>query len=213
MGASDDDQVVTKGEFARLCNVSPGRVSQWIDQAKIGPEALVGQGRSAKIRVGVAQAQLKRHLDPNQMTANGSKTQVNASSIAVETAAPAAASALVEPPPKPRRAQPPPSDEGDPEPPGYTGTLNLTDERARLAKEQADHAALKNAALRKELIEATLAERRWAEEMALLRARMLATITDIAQALPQLTKHDIGIVDRVIRDAMTEASGVRHDGS
>ena len=87
-----------------------------------------------------------------------------------------------------------------------TGGQELVRERALLAKEQREAQALKNAALRGELIDAMAAERRWADEMVRLRSRMLAVPTDLAQVLPHLSKHDVAMVDRTLRDAMDEAS-------
>ncbi len=73
------DQIVSKAEFARLRNVSRGRVSQWIGEEKISGEALVGKGRDAKIRVAVAVAQLRRRLDVSQSTGlNGLDTDLSA---------------------------------------------------------------------------------------------------------------------------------------
>jgi terminase small subunit / prophage DNA-packing protein len=83
---------------------------------------------------------------------------------------------------------------------------NLAAERARGAKERADHLALKNAQLRGELIEADEAEKRWAGEMASARSRLLAVPNDVAAALPHLTKHDLGVIDRLQREALAEAS-------
>jgi len=71
-----DPDVISKGEFARRRGVSPGRVSQWISAGKIHGDALVGQGRSAQIRESVAVEQLRRSLDPMQMTGNGLSTQL-----------------------------------------------------------------------------------------------------------------------------------------
>ena len=197
------DDVVAKGEFARLCNVVPGRVTQWITAGKISGEALVGVGRSARIRVAVAQAQLKRHLDPNQMTANGVRTRLPTGPL-IEKSAPIKAEPVEKPEP----------DYG----PDFASTLkktasalDLTEERARLAKEQADHAALKNAALRGEMILADQAERRWADEMVAMKARMLAVSGDLPSALPHLTAYDVATIDRAIRDAMAEAADVRPD--
>ncbi len=59
-------QVVSKSQFAALRNVSPGRVTQWITAGLIGPEALIGEGRTARINVDVAVAHLAERLDPNQ---------------------------------------------------------------------------------------------------------------------------------------------------
>lgn len=60
------DEIVSKGRFAQIIGVSPGRVSQYIAEKKIGPEALDGQGRSAKIRLQTAQRHLRERLDVNQ---------------------------------------------------------------------------------------------------------------------------------------------------
>lgn len=67
---------VTKGEFARLANVTPGRVSQWLSAQQIYGEAIDGEGRDAKIRPNIALAQLKRTLDLGQRVANGLGTHL-----------------------------------------------------------------------------------------------------------------------------------------
>jgi len=69
-------EVVSKGDFARLAGVSPGRVSQYISSGQIGREALVGEGRSARIRVAVAMRQLGDRLDVTQRLANGLGTRI-----------------------------------------------------------------------------------------------------------------------------------------
>lgn len=77
MTASAGEQaVVSKGGFAKIINVSPGRVSQYIAEGKIYGDALVGVGRAAKINVPVAREQLRRHLDIGQMLGNGMETQL-----------------------------------------------------------------------------------------------------------------------------------------
>lgn len=64
--------VMTKGDFAALIGVSPGRVSQYISDGKIHGPALAGEGRSARVVVSVAQQQLQRTLEPSQrFGANG----------------------------------------------------------------------------------------------------------------------------------------------
>jgi hypothetical protein len=63
---ADAAKIVRKSEFATLRNVSAGRVTQWITAGHIGPDALVGQGRDARINVAVANAQLRERLDPSQ---------------------------------------------------------------------------------------------------------------------------------------------------
>jgi hypothetical protein len=42
-----------------MCNVSQGRVSQWLTEGKIDGAAIVGTGRSAMIDVDLAMAQVK----------------------------------------------------------------------------------------------------------------------------------------------------------
>jgi len=75
-------EVVSKGEFARLCKVTPGRVSQWLAEGKIGADALDGEGRTAKVKVAVAMAQLRRTLDIGQRFGNGLATQLEFSESA-----------------------------------------------------------------------------------------------------------------------------------
>lgn len=72
--------IVSKGEFARRRNVSPGRVSQWISERKIFGEALVGEGREARIRESVAISQLRLKLDIGQRLGNGLSTRLDAPS-------------------------------------------------------------------------------------------------------------------------------------
>lgn len=57
------------------------------------------------------------------------------------------------------------------------------------------------------LINADEAGRRWADEVVKLRARLLAIPGDVALELNHLSKHEIAVIDRVVRDAMAEASG------
>ena len=44
-------EVVSKTEFARLAGVSAARVSQYLRDGVIGPEALLGKGRHARVRI------------------------------------------------------------------------------------------------------------------------------------------------------------------
>lgn len=69
-------QVLTKGDFAREVGVSPGRVSQWIAEGKIGPDALEGEGRTARIIVERAMAQIRVRRDPGQALGNGLGTRL-----------------------------------------------------------------------------------------------------------------------------------------
>jgi hypothetical protein len=72
--ATAGSEIVSKSQFAGMCNVTPGRVSQWISERKIYGDALDGHGRGARIRVSVARAQLNRRLDIGQRLGNGLST-------------------------------------------------------------------------------------------------------------------------------------------
>lgn len=71
-----DAATLSKGEFARLINVSPARVSQMIGEGKIGADALQGDGRAARIRVELARRQIAARTDPGQAVGNGIETRV-----------------------------------------------------------------------------------------------------------------------------------------
>jgi hypothetical protein len=88
---SAEPEIVSKSEFARLSNVSAARMSQWITEKKIYGDALVGDGRNAKINVAVARAQLRQNLDISQRMGNGLSTQLDgrAPAVASTPAAPA----------------------------------------------------------------------------------------------------------------------------
>lgn len=73
---SDPEEVVTKSEFAKLCNVTPASVTQWITSGKIGLDCLVGEGRSAKIRVERALRQVNLRRDVGQALGNGIATRL-----------------------------------------------------------------------------------------------------------------------------------------
>ncbi|TRL35504.1 hypothetical protein [Rhizobium straminoryzae] len=68
---------VTKGQFAALIGVSPGRVSQYLAEGKISPAALHGNGRNARIIVERAKADLRLALDISQRMGNGIDTRLD----------------------------------------------------------------------------------------------------------------------------------------
>ncbi|TAK50248.1 MAG: hypothetical protein EPO23_03315 [Xanthobacteraceae bacterium] len=68
---------ISKAEFARRRGVTPGRVSQWIAERKIGGAALDGEGRNARIIEAIAVTQLRQKLDVVQMTGNGIGTRLD----------------------------------------------------------------------------------------------------------------------------------------
>jgi hypothetical protein len=70
--------LLSKSEFARHCGVSPQRVHQWVVEGKISDDAIVGVGRTAKINVPIALAQLRERLDTGQrFSLNGLSTRLN----------------------------------------------------------------------------------------------------------------------------------------
>lgn len=80
---------ISKAEFARRRNVSPGRVSQWLAEGKIHGAAIVGEGRNALIDEELGCQQLGQKLDIDQRHANGLRTNLEA---ATEPPAPEKAS-------------------------------------------------------------------------------------------------------------------------
>lgn len=87
---------------------------------------------------------------------------------------------------------------------GEEQVLNLTGERARLAREQADAQALKNAALRRELVPAAEVAREWGEALRAIRARVLAIPSRVRAVLPHLTPADVAAMDREARAALDD---------
>jgi len=59
-------EVLSKNEFAARRGVHKSAVSHWIKDGRLYGDALVGTGRTAKINVAVAEAQLSRTLDLGQ---------------------------------------------------------------------------------------------------------------------------------------------------
>ena len=87
---------------------------------------------------------------------------------------------------------------------GAAAVETLTAERARLAHEQADAHALKNKITRDELVEASAVTERWSHICATIRSRMLAVPTMAAADIPAMTRIELDIIDRHVRDGLTE---------
>jgi len=82
-------------------------------------------------------------------------------------------------------------------------TLDLTAERARLAKEQADQIALKNTLARGETLDAEAVAQEWESIIADVRSAMLAVPGRLRRrAGSALDAAAIGLVDHEIRDAL-----------
>jgi hypothetical protein len=81
--SESNDQVVSKSEFAVIAGVGRVRVSQYLAERKIYGDAIVGTGRKARIRVGVALEQLRRNLDVVQHLGANGRAQVDGADGAV----------------------------------------------------------------------------------------------------------------------------------
>lgn len=88
---------------------------------------------------------------------------------------------------------------------GEDQVLDLTAERARLAKEQADGQEIKNARDRRELLAASDVEREWGEICLKIRSMLLAVPSRV-RTRTGLSVEVAAAVDREIRDAL-EALG------
>lgn len=95
-----EPQLVSKGEFAAMINVSPGRVSQFIAAGQISRDAMVGSGQRAKINVERAKSDLRLTLDVSQRLGNGSETNIEPSPGVTGTAA----ASVIDPDSAPRGA-------------------------------------------------------------------------------------------------------------
>ena len=91
--------------------------------------------------------------------------------------------------------------------PRAAALAQVSTERARLARLQADAVEIKNARQRGSLIESEAVEREWSAVLAALRAGMLAVPSRVAARLPHLTAHDVAEIDAEIRAALAEIGG------
>lgn len=151
-----EPRVVRKAAFAKLVNVSPGRVSQMI-RAGLPVEP------DGRIDVARGREWIRANVDPKRSAAQGDQTAL------------------------PFAAQP-----------------DAASERARLVREQADHAALKNAMLRRELLPAVEVERAWSDTLRRVRSRVLAVPSRLRQVLPHLTTHDAQAIEAELRVALED---------
>ncbi len=80
---------------------------------------------------------------------------------------------------------------------------DLTAEKTRLTKAQADGKELENRVREGGLLDAKEALYRWSSECVRFRMRMLALPGQVAMLLPHLTRFDVAQVDRAVRDALS----------
>jgi phage terminase Nu1 subunit (DNA packaging protein) len=95
---------------------------------------------------------------------------------------------------------------------GEEQVLALTAERARLAREQADGQALRNAQARGELIRAEDAERAWADTLRQVRGRILAVPSRL-RAAGDVTGPAAEALDAALRAALAELGGANPAGA
>ena len=86
--------------------------------------------------------------------------------------------------------------------PRAASLAQVSTERARLARLQADSVELKNARARGSLLDAEAVEREWSAILASVRAGMLAVPSRCAARLPHLTPHDVNEIDAEVRAAL-----------
>ena len=87
---------------------------------------------------------------------------------------------------------------------GEEHQLKLTQERARLASEQADAQALKNAELRGEVVRADETERAWTDVLRRVRGEIMAVP---ARLRPDMTPAAADALDRELRAALASLGG------
>jgi phage terminase Nu1 subunit (DNA packaging protein) len=87
---------------------------------------------------------------------------------------------------------------------GVAVAASAAAERGRLAKEQADALALKNARLRGSLLDAEAVEREWTDVLRNVRSGMLAVSSRVGSRLPHLTPADVAEVDAEVRAVLNE---------
>lgn len=96
---------------------------------------------------------------------------------------------------------------------GEAQILDLTQERARLAREQADGQELKNKQTRGDLVAREDVTRGWQDICRKIRSGMLAVTSRVRQRISTIDAAQAAIIDREIRDALEAlADGADHDG-
>lgn len=66
-----DPNILTKTDYAAYRGVTPAALSQWLSKGRLSGDAIVGQGRNARINVRIADQQLSATLDMGQQFARG----------------------------------------------------------------------------------------------------------------------------------------------
>jgi hypothetical protein len=70
--------LIRKSDFAERCNVTPGRLSQWLKDGKVDKDCVIGDGQRAPIDARPAPQQLKERLAPEErFGVNGLSTNLD----------------------------------------------------------------------------------------------------------------------------------------
>lgn len=85
---------------------------------------------------------------------------------------------------------------------GRSDSATLTEERTRLAREQADKVAMANAVARREMVPSSEVQSAWAGVLRDVRAGMMAVASRCGSSLSHLTPHDVATIDAEIRSAL-----------
>ena len=216
-GAGGAGQVMTKAEFAAFMNVSRPAVSQWITRRILDGEALVGEGRKAKINVAIAVDQVRRKRDLGQSLGNGIATRTEArGEVRAEPAGP-----TPDPAPPPVRSPdpgPPPAPE-DPDPARLSLEDRLKAERLRgelmKNKRLAEEEALRGKALMPAAEARAEMDRIAGMLLQIFEGALpeMATAIAAAHGLPQRdVLHGLRQSFRKVRDSAARKETARRDG-
>lgn len=152
-------RTLSKSEFARVVNLSPGRITQMVKAGMpVEPDGKIDIARG-KIWM---QENIDQRRSAAQAQAQGKLSLDRPSSV---------------------------------------------NENDRLARERADNMALRNAALRRDLVPAVEVEQRWSEILRRVRSKLLAVPSRVHQSSPHFTMQDVAAIDTELRAALEELAG------
>ena len=195
------DEFLSPSAYATHRGVDRSRVSRWIQGGKIPPKAIEGAGRAMRIDVALADAALLQTLDKGQQLAKTLKGDRPGRTEDAKAPPPRVKPApkAVEPHPEPVASpEAPPTDDGE----GDGADPDYSREKARLAKEQADAQAMRNAATRREMLDAGEVVQRWSAIVSGARSALLAVPKRLRDVLPDLSPSDLAKIDAEIRRAL-----------
>ena len=186
--------VESKSDYARRRDRSAAAVTQWIKSGLLFGPAIQGKGRSARIVVDVADAQLASRADPGQALGNGRVATERRSPLKPEKPLKARAALKADPP----IVAADPAAEPD-----------YVKERALLTRENRIKQEMENARQRHELLTAAEVDQRWSEIVSDTRSILLAAAGRMRQQFSSMTPEQVAWIDAEHRRALMEMSRVR----